>query len=151
MALRFWVAASSEWHCAQVSGPTYSFRGAAPLVGHQPGFRKRSSVLDCLSIVAGSCARKMTDEITKVTITKAEQAALIKNSLGPTDGSGRHMENKTCVCLFPFTCTLHNSDVAINGEIRKALDGTTGLRPTHFQPRHCGLLACPQHQAGIMG
>ena len=56
-------------------------------MGHQPGFRKRSSVLNCLSIVAGSCADEIMDETTRATINNAEHAAFIKNSFVATDGS----------------------------------------------------------------
>src|SRR4029077_5402387 len=53
-------------------------------------------------------------------------------------------------CLLPFACTLHNRNVAIDREIRKALYSATGLWPTHLQPRDFGLLSCPQHDARVM-
>jgi hypothetical protein len=120
-------------------------------VGHQPGFRKRSSVLNCLSIVAGSCAHKIMDETTRATINNAEHASLIKNSSGLVDGTGRFDGKRNPrQYLLPFACTLHNRDVAIDGEIRKALDDAAGLGPTHFQGRDFGLLADAQYEAGIM-
>src|SRR6266851_8907502 len=52
--------------------------------------------------------------------------------------------------LLLLPSSLNNSNVAIDRQIREALDAPSGLRPLHFQPIDLRAFPDSQHHAGIM-
>src|SRR5260370_11303993 len=60
------------------------------------------------------------------------------------------MEIATPGGLLPLPSSLNNSNVAIDRQIREALDAPSGLRPLHFQPIDLRAFPDSQYHAGIM-